>query len=154
MLSGEFNAGELWKTTLGLISKKAILHALHRFFVHFLAVVLHDCNVKRPESSYLQGLWRKCRTFSCSLLFSLSFIFTLHWWPLAFLILLPLQPNFHVALPSKKCLLCFLSLALDLCRPFSRWTSLACLLLSLFLGLSLVLCSKFVDITTNRSLVL
>ena len=65
--------------------------------------------------------------------FSLPLIFTLHWWPLAFLILsLPLQ-NFHVVPPTKKCFLCFLSLALNPCRPFSRWASLACRPLSLFL---------------------
>ena len=71
--------------------------------------------------------------------FSLPLIFTLHWWPLASLIWLPLH-NFHVVLPTKKCLLCFLSLVLDLCRPFSRWASLACSPLSLFLSFS---CSIF-----------
>ena len=86
--------------------------------------------------------------------FSLSLIFTLHWWPLAFLILSPPLQNFHVVLPTKKCLLCFLSLALDLCRPFSRWASLACRLLSLFLCLSLALYSKFVDMTIYLSLIL
>ena len=55
----------------------------------------------------------------------------------------PLQ-NFHVVLPTKKCLLCFLSLTLNLCRPFSRCASPACRLLSLFLCLSLALFSKFV----------
>ena len=74
--------------------------------------------------------------------FSLPLIFTLHWWPLAFLILSPPLQNFHVVLPTKKCLLCFLSLALDLCRPFSRWASLACRPLSLFLPLSFS-CSIF-----------
>ena len=39
--------------------------------------------------------------------FSQPLIFTLQWWPLAFLILSPLQ-NFHVVLPTKKCLLRFL----------------------------------------------
>ena len=86
--------------------------------------------------------------------FSLPLIFTLRWWPLAFLILSPPLQNFHVVLPTKKCLLCFLSLALDLCRPFSRWASLACRLLSLFLCLSLALYSKFVDMTINLSLIL
>ena len=57
-------------------------------------------------------------------------------------------------IPTKKCLLCFLSLALDLCRPFSRWASLACRLLSLFLCLSLALYSKFVDMTIILSLIL
>ena len=65
--------------------------------------------------------------------FSLPLIFTLHWWPLAFLILSPLLQYFHVVLPTKKCLLCFLSLALNPCRPFSRWALLACRPLSLFL---------------------
>ena len=53
MLSGEGNAGERWKTTIGLISKKATLHVQHTFFVHFFAVVLHDYNLKLPETSQL-----------------------------------------------------------------------------------------------------
>ena len=53
---------------------------------------------------------------------------------------------------QKKCLLCFLSLALDLCRTFSRWASLACHVLSLFLCPSFALYSKFVDMTINLSL--
>ena len=150
MLSGEGNAGERWKTTIGLISKKGTFARAAHFFVHFFAVVLHEFNGKLPETF----LWRKCRTCSCSLFFSLPLIFSLHWWPLAFLILSPPLQNFHVVLPTKKCLLCFLSLALDLCRPFSRWASLACRLLSLFLCLSLALYSKFVDMTINLSLIL
>ena len=51
MLSGEGNAGEQWKTTIGLISKKATLHVQHTFFVHFFTVGLHDYNVKLPETS-------------------------------------------------------------------------------------------------------
>ena len=54
MLSGEGNAGERRKTTIGLISrlaKKANLHVQHTFFVYFFAVVLHDYNVKLPETS-------------------------------------------------------------------------------------------------------
>ena len=153
MLSGEGNEnGE--KTTIGLISKKATLHVQHTFFVHFFAVVLHDYNVKLPETSLLLVFWRKGRTSVSFTFFSLLLIFTLHWWPLAFLILSPPLQNFHVVLPTKKCLLCFLSLALDLCRPFSRWASLACRLLSLFLCLSLALYSKFVDMTINLSLIL
>ena len=85
--------------------------------------------------------------------FSLPLIFTLHWWPLAFLILSPPLQNFHVVLPTKKCLLCFLSLALDLCRPFSRWASLACRLLSLFLCLSPALYSKYLWQQEKKKLV-
>ena len=57
-------------TTLGLISKKATLHVQHIFFVHFFAVVLHDYNVKLPETSSLHVFWRKCRTCSRSLFFT------------------------------------------------------------------------------------
>ena len=51
MLSGESNARERWKTTIGLISKKATLDVQHTFFVNFFAVILHDYNVKLPETS-------------------------------------------------------------------------------------------------------
>ena len=50
MLSGESNAGERWKKT-SLISKKATLHVQHTFFVHFVAIVLHDYNLELPETS-------------------------------------------------------------------------------------------------------
>ena len=46
-------------------------------------------------------------------LFSLPLIFILHWWPLAFLILSLSLQNFHVVPPTKNCLPCFLSLALN-----------------------------------------
>ena len=147
MLNGEGKAGERWKTTIGLISKKATLHVQLTFFVPFFAVVLHDYNVKLPKTF----LWRKFRTCSRSLLFSLPLIFFLHWWPLAFLILSPLLQNFHVVLPTKKFLLCFLSLALDLCRPFSRWVSLAYRFFSVFL---LLYSPNFLDMKINPSLIL
>ena len=51
MVNGEGNARERFKTTIGLISKKAILHVWQIFFVHFFAVVFHDYNVKLPETS-------------------------------------------------------------------------------------------------------
>ena len=72
MLCGEGNENRE-KTTIGLISKKTTLHVQHTFFVHFFAVVLHDY-VKRPETSWLHVLWRKCRTCSCSL-FSMPLVF-------------------------------------------------------------------------------
>ena len=46
MLSGEGNKNG--EKTISPISKKATLHVQHTFFVHFLAVVLHDYNVKLP----------------------------------------------------------------------------------------------------------
>ena len=51
MLSGEGNAREWWKTTIGPISKKTTLHLQHTFFVHFFAIALHDYNVKLQETS-------------------------------------------------------------------------------------------------------
>ena len=44
--------------------------------MHFFAVVLHEDNVKLPETSELHVLWRKCCMWSCSL-FWLPLIFTL-----------------------------------------------------------------------------
>ena len=104
MLSGEGNAGERLKTTIGLISKKATLHVQHTFFVHFFDFVLHDHNVNFQKllsyTFYRGNVARFLVHF-----FSLPLI--LHWWPLAFLILLPLLLNFHVVLSTKKYLLCF-----------------------------------------------
>ena len=85
-----------------LISKKATLHGQHIFFVHLFAVVLDDYNVKLPKTTLLHVLWRRCSTFSRSFFFSLPLIFTLHWWPLAFLILSPPLQNFHVVLPTEN----------------------------------------------------
>ena len=147
MLSGEGNAGERWKTTIGLISKKATLHVQHTFFVHFFAVVLHDYNVKLPETSKLHVFFR-------------SLFFTAAHFHLALVAasishFVTAATKFSCCSSNKKCLLCFLSLALALCRSFSRWTSQACRLLSLFrLCLSLSLYSKFVDMTINLSLIL
>ena len=139
MLRGEGHYRERWKTTIGLISKKATLHVQHTFlyislpffcttttwnFQKLLSYTFYGGNVVRVPVHF----------------FSLPLIFTLHWWPLAFLILSPPLQNFHVVLPTKKCLLCFLSLALDLCRPFSRWVSLACRFFSFSLSFS---CSIF-----------
>ena len=77
MLSGEGNAGERWKTTIGLFrEKKATLHVQHTF-LYISLPLFHDYNVKLPETSYLHVLWRKCRTCSRSLFFFLLFILTL-----------------------------------------------------------------------------
>ena len=85
--------------------------------------------------------------------FSLPLINSLHWWPLVFLILSPPLQNFHVVLPTKRCLLCFLSLALDLCHPFS--VEFRCpATFSLFLCLSHAIYPKFVDMTINLSFIL
>ena len=118
MLSGEgILRRKTVKTTIGLISKSNFARAAH-FFVHFFAVFfLHNYNVKLL--SYTFYGWN---VVSVPVhFFSLPHIFTLLWWPLQ---------NFHVVLPTKICLLCFLSLGLrnNFRSPFS---SLLTVLLSL-----------------------
>ena len=147
MLSGEGNARERWKTTIGLISKKATLHVQHTFlyislplfcttttwnFQKLLSYTFYGGNVVRVLVHF----------------FSLPLIFTLHWWPLAFLILSPPLQNFHVVVPTKS---------ISFVSYLSLWISVAlflCRLLSLFLCLSLPLYSKFVDMTIYLSLIL
>ena len=147
MLSGEGNAAERGKTTIGLIAKKKQLCTCSTLFLYISLPLFCTTTTWNFQKLFYGGnVVRVLVHF-----FSLPLIFSLHWWPLA---LSPPLQNFHVVLPTKKCLLCFLSLALDLCCPFSRWASLACRLLSLFLCLSLALYSKFVDMTINLSLIL
>ena len=136
MLSGEGNDGERWKTAIGLISQKNNFARAAHFFCHFFAVVLHDYNAKLPDNFFFKEETSYAFSFT---FFSLPLIFSLHWGPLAFLILSPPLQNFHVVLPTKKCLPC-LFLALNPCRPFSRWGSLACRFFSFFLAFS---CSIF-----------
>ena len=151
MLSDECNAGERSRTTIGVISKKSNFARAAHFFCTFLC----RCFVRLQRTTSRNFLVTRfmeeiSHEFSFTF-FSLPLIFTLHWWPLTFPILSPPLQNFPVVLPTKKCLLCFLSPALDLCRPFSRRALLVCRLLSLFLCLSPALYSKFVDILINLS---
>ena len=125
------------------LAKKATLHVQHTFFCNFFAVILHNYNVKLPETSWLHVFWSKCGTCSCSVFF-LCRSFS-PWWPLAFLIFSPPLRNFILFL-QQKWLLCFSYLALALFLVELRWTVA---LLSLFLCLSLYLFSKFLDINLN-----
>ena len=66
------------KKKIGLISKKATLQVQLTCFVLFFPVVLHENNMKLPETSWLKVLWRKWRTcFLFTIFFSLPLIFTL-----------------------------------------------------------------------------
>ena len=135
MLSGEGNAGEWWKTTIGVISKKTNFARAAHFFCTFLC----RCFTRLPRETSRNFLVTRFIVFmeEMSYVFSFTFFslpvfFTLLWWPLAFPILsLPLQ-NFHLVFPTKKMCPLFLSRALNLCGPFLRWASLACRLLSFF----------------------
>ena len=71
MLSGEGNENPE-KTTVGLISKKInFARAGHFVFVHFWAVVLHDYNVNRLETSCMATLFME--EMSYMLLFTFLF---------------------------------------------------------------------------------
>ena len=72
--------------------------------------------------------------------FSLPLIFTLHWWPLALLILSPPLQSFHVVLLTKQMSpLFFFSLSFAGLPPTFSFS----------LSFSLALYSKFVDMTIN-----
>ena len=153
MLSGEGNAGERWKTTVGLISKKATLHVQHTFLYISLPLFCTTTtwNFQKLLSYTFYG-GNVVRVL-------VHFFFTAAHFHLALVAasishFVTAATKFSCCSSNKKCLLCFLSLALDLCHPFSHWVSLACRLLSLFLCLSVALYSKFVDMTINLSLML
>ena len=72
MLSGDGNEN------VGLIITKTTLHVQHTFFAHFIAVVLHDYNVKLPETSELHILpGTDVVCVPANSFFSLPLIFTL-----------------------------------------------------------------------------
>ena len=150
MLSCEGNAGERWKPTIGLISKKATLDVQHIFFCTFLCRCFARLQ-RETSTNFLVTRFMEEMSYVFSLtFFSLPLIFTLYWWPLSFLIFSPQLQNCHVVLVTKKMSpVLFISRSRSLCRPFSRWASLACRLLALFLCLSLALFSNFLGMTTQ-----
>ena len=154
MLSGEGNAGEWWKTTRSLIIKKSNFARAAQFFCTFLCRCFARLQRETSRNFLVTRFMEEMSYVFSFTFFSLPLIFTLHWWPLAFLILSPPLQNFLVVLPTKNT-----SFFVSISRPsplfpFSRWASLARRKLSLFLCLSLVLYSNFVDMTINLSLVL
>ena len=153
MLSGERNAGERGKTTIGLISKKTTLHVQHTFLYISLSLFCTTTtwNFQKLLSYTFYGGNVVC--------FLVHFFFTAAHFHLALVAasishFVTAATKFSCCSSNKKCLLCFLSLALDLCPPFSRWVSLAFRLLSLFLCLFLALYFKFVYMTINLSWIL
>ena len=79
----------------------------HTLFVHFFDVVLHDCNVKLPETSWLHVLYRKCRTCSCSLF---CFSTPAHFFTLVATSIshfLATATKFSCCSSNRKCFLCF-----------------------------------------------
>ena len=134
MLGGKDNEnGE--KTTIGLISKKATFTRAVNFFVYFIAVDLHDYNVKLPGTSWLHVLCRKRRTCSCSPFFHCRSFSP--WWPLAFLFFSPLLQNFMLFLQQKVSPLFYLSLAVAVLLVELRWPFLYFLFFSVCLSFSI-----------------
>ena len=116
MLSGEGNAGKRWKTTVGLISKKSNFARVGHFFVHFFAVVLHDYNFqKRFSYTFLGGNVVLVLVH----FFSLPLIFTLHWWPVSFLIFPTAATKFSCCSSDKKMSPFFISRSRSLSPFFS-----------------------------------
>ena len=153
MLSGEGNTWEWWKTTLGLIGKKATLHVQHTFFVHFFAIVLHDCKMKLPDTSYkLHVLWRKCQTCSRSLFFQCCSFSPCILVAASISRFVTVATRFSCRSSNKKCLLCFFIISRS--RSLSPFFLLSFADLPptfYFLCLSLALYSKFVDMTISLS---
>ena len=118
MLSGKSNAVERGKTAIGLISKKATLHAQHTFFLYIYLPLFCTTTTWNFRKLLSYRFYGGKVVLVLVHFFSLPLIFTLHLWPLAFLILSALLQNFFVVLSTKKCLLCFFFSTLDLCRPF------------------------------------
>ena len=140
MLSCEGNA------TIRLVSKKATLYEQHIFLYISLPLFYKTTtwNFHKLLSYTLYG-GNVVRVLA-------HFFFTAAHFHLA---LVAASISYFLTAATKlSCCSCnkkisplFFSLALDLCRPFSPWTSLACRLLSLFLCLSLALFSNFLGMT-------
>ena len=88
---------------MGLTSKKGFARAAHCFCT-FLCRFFKRLQRKTSRNFGVTRFVEEMSTYVSVVhfFFSLPFIFTLHWWPLAFLILSPPPQNFHVVLPTKK----------------------------------------------------
>ena len=146
---------------MGLVSKKTTLHVHHFFFFFYISLPLF-CTTRKTDTT-----WNFLKLPSYTLYGGnvVRVLFTFFPLPLIFALVaagishfLNTATKFSCCYSYKKCLLCFLSFALALCRSFSHWLfffSLACRLLSVFLCFYLYLFSKFVRyMTTNLSLIL
>ena len=149
MLSGQGNAGEWWNTTKGLISKKSNFAR----GAHFFCTYLCRCFARLQRETSRNLLVTRFME-EISYVLPSPFFFTAAHFHLALVAasishFVTAATKLSCCSSNKKYLLCFLSHALDLCRPFSRWASLGCRLLFLFLCLSPALYSELVDITIN-----
>ena len=148
MLSGEGNAGERWKTTIGLTDKKKQLCTCSTLFLYislplFCTITTWNFQKLLSYTFYGRNVVRVLVHF-----FSLSFIFTLHCWPLDFSFFHHHYKIFMLFLQQNNISFVFIS----------RYRSLSPFFSSSFAGLPPTLSfslsfssSKFVDMTINLS---
>ena len=148
MLSGKVKR-ERRKNNNGSNSKKAAKKCT--LFCTFLCRCFAEIQRETSINFLVKRFMKKCRTCFC-FFFSLPLIFTVVAASISHF--LTAATKFSCCSSTQKYLNCILSLTLALCRSFTRWASLACHLLSLFLCISISLYSKFVDMKTNLSLIL
>ena len=86
---------------------------------HFSCTFVCRCFARLQRETSRNVLWRKCRTFFLHFFFSLPLIFTLHWWPLAFLILSAAATKFSCCSSEKMSPLVFISRSRSLSPFFS-----------------------------------
>ena len=136
MPNGDGNENGKKKESVGLICKRKQQQQQRSSSKRFCSFLSHwCCNLTLPGYTfYVLCALKKCCCFCSFLLFLTT----------AFLIFSPPLKNVYVVLPRKFvsfvccCFCCcFLSLALALCRSFSRWALLACRLLSLSFSFSI-----------------
>ena len=108
MPSGERK--ENYENTIGLIGKKATLHVQHTFCTFLclcFARLQRETSRNFPVTRFMEEM-----PLTLPLIFTLVAASISHF-PTA-------ATKFYVVLPTKKCLLCLLSLPLAVCRSFSR----------------------------------
>ena len=145
---------ERWKTTIGLISKRATLHVQHTIFCTFLCRCFPRLQRETSRNFLVTRFLQGMSHVLSFIFFSLPLIFTFHGGRLHFSFSHHRYKIFMVFSQQKKCLLCFLLSPKISVTLFSRWPSLVCRLLSLFLCLSLSLYSKFAGMIINLRLIL
>ena len=101
------------------MSKKSNFARAAHFFCTFLCRCFARLQ-RETSTKFLVTCFMEEMSYEFSFtFFSLPLIFTLHWWPLAFPILSPPLQNFPVVLPTKKCLMFFISRSRPLLPFFS-----------------------------------
>ena len=119
MVNGKGNARERWKTTIALISRKANFARVANFFCTFLCRCFARLKCETSRNFLVLCFLKERSYVFLFTFFSLLLIFNLHWWLLAFLLSLPQLQNFHVVIPTKKCLLFLISRSRSLLLFFS-----------------------------------